>query len=502
MKRRGFLMLSGLAIVAGCGGGAPEIPRETRLKLDIVWPERTRALDAPAGALSAVATIESLAGGTASFPAIDREAALPGYTQNWTSATVCPTGVVYLTVRFFAGRGGLGSLVGTAAKTVIIAADGTGAGTIAVEGKIDTIAVSGPASVRVADNATYNITAKDAAGATIAVEPGAASFALSGESTALSLVANGTATGLSVGSSAIVATLGSKVSEAFAITVTAPTGAKAVIAAGQSVDVGESKKLVASVTDSSGNAVTIDPSLISYEVTVGAENLEITADGTMTGKSLGTATVKFTAGELSTTGTVAITADVLTTVDPFQSVLPGNTIALTAKVTDRGGTPITPPGSVTWTRVSGSDTLELAANGEARGLAIGVATVRATVVGVSSPAQTVLIGDVHLSETGLRSFDSVVGTGAEAQTNSNLTVHYTGWLLDGTKFESSRDNGEPASFNLGGLIKGWKEGIPGMKVGGKRFLVIPPDLAYGDGGSSKIPPKSTLVFEIELISIP
>ncbi|MGC4044900.1 MAG: hypothetical protein QM758_13990 [Armatimonas sp.] len=93
-----------------------------------------------------------------------------------------------------------------------------------------------------------NVTAKDAAGTTIAVEPGAAS-ALAGESTALSIVANGTATGLSVGSSAIVATLGGKTSEAFAVTITTPAGATAVIAAGQTVDVGQSKKLYASVTD-------------------------------------------------------------------------------------------------------------------------------------------------------------------------------------------------------------------------------------------------------------
>jgi hypothetical protein len=501
VKRRGFLMLGGLA-VAGCGGGAPQVTRETRLKLDIVWPERTRSLSAPSGALSAVASVESLGGGTSTFQAIDRETSLSGYTQNWTSLTGCPTGIVRLSVRFFAGRGGLGSLVGTAAKTVVIAADGTGAGTIAVEGKIDSIAVTGQASLRVADNATYNITARDAAGTTIAVEPGAASFTVGSGTTALSIAANGVSTGLSVGSATVVATLGEKQSPAFAVNVTPPSGARAVIAAGQSVDVGESKKLVASVTDAQGNAITVDPSLISYTVTAGADRLEITNDGTMTGKSVGTATVRFVAGELSTTGTVAIAANVLATVDPFQTVLPGNTITLTARVTDRGGAPITPPGSLTWTQVTGDSVLSLTANGEARGLAVGISTVRTTVVGISSPVQTVLIGDVRVSGTGLRSFEETIGTGATAQAGGTITAHYTGWLLDGTKFDSSRDRGQPATFSLNRVIDGWKEGIPGMKVGGRRFLVIPPELGYGNTGSGSVPPNATLVFDVELVSVP
>jgi hypothetical protein len=500
MKRRRFLVLSGAAL-AGCGGGAPQIVRNTRLKLDIVWPTRTRALDAPAGALSAVVSLESLGGGTASFPAIDRTTTTAGYTQNWVAATDSPTGIVRLVVRFFAQRGGGGALVGTAAKTVVIAPDGTGAGTIAVEGRIATIEVSGPSSIQVGDNTSYNISAKDAGGAAIALAPGAASFTKEGESASLSIVADGTTTGLSVGSASIRATLGDKISDAFTISVTPPSGARATIAAGQSVDVGQSKKLVASVVDSAGNPVTIDPALISYSVTAGADVLQIANDGTMTGLKLGTATVRFTAGELTTTGTISVMADVLIEVPPLQTLAVGDAKRLLANVTDRAGNPL-PSGDATFAQLTGSDVLSLAPNGDARGLSVGISTVTASLQGVVSPVQTVLIGDVRVSSTGLRSFDSVVGDGTEAQAGGTVTVHYTGWLLNGTKFDSSRDRGQPAQFNLNGLIRGWQEGIPGMKAGGKRFLVIPPDLGYGAGGSGSVPPNATLIFEIELISVP
>jgi len=110
----------------------------------------------------------------------------------------------------------------------------------------------------------------------------------------------------------------------------------------------------------------------------------------------------------------------------------------------------------------------------------------------------------------LISTDLVVGDGAEAAMGKKVGVHYTGWLYDasqersrGKKFDSSRDRGRPFTFTPGrGVIKGWSEGIPGMKVGGVRELVIPPELAYGDRGApgGKIPPNSTLVFEVELLS--
>ena len=104
---------------------------------------------------------------------------------------------------------------------------------------------------------------------------------------------------------------------------------------------------------------------------------------------------------------------------------------------------------------------------------------------------------------GLRYEDEVVGTGLSPTQGQTVTVHYTGWLQNGTKFDSSRDRGQPFSFQLGTgqVIKGWDEGVATMKVGGKRKLTIPPDLAYGSrGAGGVIPPGATLTFDVELLS--
>jgi FKBP-type peptidyl-prolyl cis-trans isomerase FkpA len=99
--------------------------------------------------------------------------------------------------------------------------------------------------------------------------------------------------------------------------------------------------------------------------------------------------------------------------------------------------------------------------------------------------------------------DLVVGTGPTAAVGDTVNVHYVGTLTNGTKFDSSYDRGQPFAFRIGAgqVIAGWEQGIPGMKVGGKRRLTIPPSLAYGNQAVGSIPPNSTLVFEVELVSI-
>lgn len=99
--------------------------------------------------------------------------------------------------------------------------------------------------------------------------------------------------------------------------------------------------------------------------------------------------------------------------------------------------------------------------------------------------------------------DTTLGTGAEAVDGTVVQVHYVGTLMNGTKFDSSRDRGEPFEFTLGSgmVIEGWDQGVKGMKVGGVRKLTIPPDLAYGSRDLGTIPPNSTLVFEVELLAI-
>jgi FKBP-type peptidyl-prolyl cis-trans isomerase FkpA len=105
--------------------------------------------------------------------------------------------------------------------------------------------------------------------------------------------------------------------------------------------------------------------------------------------------------------------------------------------------------------------------------------------------------------SGLIIEDLVAGTGTEAAAGQEVTVHYTGWLTDGKKFDSSKDRDDPFVFPLGGgrVIRGWDEGVQGMKVGGKRKLTIPPGLGYGArGAGGVIPPNATLVFEVELLA--
>jgi len=100
--------------------------------------------------------------------------------------------------------------------------------------------------------------------------------------------------------------------------------------------------------------------------------------------------------------------------------------------------------------------------------------------------------------------DLAVGSGDEALSGNTVVVHYTGWLTNGTKFDSSKDRNEPFDFPLGAghVIRGWDQGVAGMKVGGKRKLTIPPEMGYGSrGAGGVIPPNATLVFEVELFAV-
>lgn len=138
-------------------------------------------------------------------------------------------------------------------------------------------------------------------------------------------------------------------------------------------------------------------------------------------------------------------------------------------------------------------------------LTLGViAAMAQTAAKPDNSKPTKVTGNPKRTVTGLEYWDITEGTGVTATSGKDVTVHYTGWLLSGKKFDSSVDRGKPFTFHLGEgrVIKGWDQGVAGMKVGGKRQLRIPPDLGYGQQGAGNIiPGNATLIFDVELLGV-
>jgi peptidylprolyl isomerase len=138
-----------------------------------------------------------------------------------------------------------------------------------------------------------------------------------------------------------------------------------------------------------------------------------------------------------------------------------------------------------------------------------IAVAMLLVFGAAAPQAAMAVAHQPSLANQLKITDVKVGTGAVAKAGQQVTVHYTGWLYEhgakGKKFDSSVDRGSPFSFALGAgnVIPGWDQGVAGMKVGGKRTLIIPPDLGYGAGGTpdGTIPPNATLIFDVELLKV-
>jgi len=141
-------------------------------------------------------------------------------------------------------------------------------------------------------------------------------------------------------------------------------------------------------------------------------------------------------------------------------------------------------------------------------LALGITLAGIAVIGEPSNAMAQAAGKIMTTPSGLQITDTKVGDGATPKTGQTCVMHYTGWLYQngakGKKFDSSVDRGEPFEFAIGThqVIRGWDEGVATMKVGGKRTLIIPPELGYGArGAGGVIPPNATLIFDVELLDV-
>lgn len=152
---------------------------------------------------------------------------------------------------------------------------------------------------------------------------------------------------------------------------------------------------------------------------------------------------------------------------------------------------------------STSSTTETAATTTTASTTSATETAATTTTAAATADTFSMPANLQTSPSGLKYSVDQPGTGPQPQQGQTVRVNYTGWLTDGTKFDSSRDHGEPLEFPIGQgrVIRGWEEGIGAMHVGEKRTLVIPPDLGYGPQGSGPIPPNATLVFKVELVGV-
>jgi hypothetical protein len=511
MRRPVFLaalmLATPLFVLAGCGGGdsSSTTAATTALKLDIAWAARSRGVSAPSSALSAVVSVKQ-----GSFPAIDRTADAAGYTQSYVSPQKVAPGPNLLTVTFYAGKGGTGAVVGTASKAINLADDGTGAGEVLLVGKVQKVAITSPARLTVGQSADLVLSATDGNGAAVAVSAGSATFTLLSGSEAATLTPDGKLTAKAAGVARVSAALDGKTSDPFEIEVRAPGTATGVIAAGQSVKVGENKPLEFSFTDADGSPISYDPAQLTFEVTSGSDTGSVTNAGRVTGAKLGVLKVKAKIPGLeSAVASVRVipTGNVTLTIPELQNlaVAETKTVALTVKDTNGVDVPVGTEGA-SFLVTRGGDALTITPAGSATGVATGYAIVQVTVAG-TSVSQAVFVGSIVTNSSGLKYIDKLVGTGVSPNSGQTATVNYTGSLLNGSIFDSSLNPGRtPFSFKVGAnpkqVIEGFDEGVASMKVGGKRLLIIPSNLGYGATGSgASIPPNSTLIFDLELLEV-